>query len=133
MPAMSISPASLDSRPLADRLRPQRVTEVVGQDHLLAPGKPLRRALDEGPLHSMVLWGPPGTGKTTIAQLIARTADAEFTALSAVLSGVKDIRAAVEAARAAGARSSSSTRCTGSTRRSRMRSCRTSRTARSSS
>ncbi|MBI4696567.1 MAG: replication-associated recombination protein A [Gammaproteobacteria bacterium] len=100
MRAMSTSPASLDSRPLADRLRPQRVSEVVGQDHLLAPGKPLRRALDEGPLHSMVLWGPPGTGKTTIAQLIARTADAEFSALSAVLSGVKDIRAAVEAARA---------------------------------
>ena len=98
---MSTASTTLDTRPLADRLRPRQVTEIVGQDHLLGPGKPLRRAIDEGPLHAMVLWGPPGTGKTTIARLLARQADAEFTALSAVLSGVKDIRAAVDRARAA--------------------------------
>jgi putative ATPase len=89
-----------DHRPLADRLRPNRVEEVIGQDHILAPGKPLRRAIESGQLHSMVLWGPPGTGKTTLARLIANHCNAEFGTLSAVLSGVKDIRAAVEAARA---------------------------------
>jgi len=84
--------------PLAERLRPQAIEDVVGQDHLLGPGKPLRHALDAGSLHSLVLWGPPGTGKTTIAKLIARLADAEFIEVSAVLSGVKEIRAAVEQA-----------------------------------
>ena len=73
----------------------------MGQRHLLAPGKPLREAIENGQLHSMILWGPPGTGKTTLARLIARRADAEFIALSAVMAGVKDIRAAVEHARAA--------------------------------
>jgi putative ATPase len=85
-----------DTRPLADRLRPQSLDEVVGQEHLLAPGKTLRRMLDGQHLHSMILWGPPGTGKTTLARLIAKRCDAEFMALSAVMAGVKDIRAAVE-------------------------------------
>jgi putative ATPase len=86
-------------RPLADRMRPRNLEEFVGQSHLLAPGKPLRQALDGGRLHSMVLWGPPGTGKTTLARLIAGRAEAQFLALSAVMAGVKDIRAAVELAR----------------------------------
>ncbi len=81
-------------------MRPLRLDEVVGQQHLLGPGKPLRRALAAGQLHSMVLWGPPGVGKTTIAQLIAHCVDAQFLAVSAVLSGVKEIRAAIEAAKA---------------------------------
>lgn len=93
------------SRPLADRMRPRSLEEVVGQQHLLAPGKPLRRALESGQLHSLILWGPPGTGKTTLARLIARRADAQFLQLSAVMAGVKDIRAAVETARAARAAS----------------------------
>jgi putative ATPase len=87
-------------RPLADRLRPQRLDEFVGQAHLLGPGAPLRRALEAHRPHSMILWGPPGTGKTTLARLVAGAADAEFVALSAVLAGIKDIRAVVEQARA---------------------------------
>ncbi len=90
-----------DHRPLADRMRPRNVGEFIGQAHLLGCGKPLRRALDEGRLHSMVLWGPPGSGKTTLARIMAVTCDAQFLQLSAVLSGVKDIRAAVEQARVA--------------------------------
>jgi putative ATPase len=86
-------------RPLADRLRPRNLDEFVGQQHLLGPGKPLRLAIEHGRLHSMVLWGPPGTGKTTLARLLAHTAGAEFVTLSAVLAGVKDIRAAVDQAR----------------------------------
>ncbi len=81
--------------PLADLMRPQTLDEVVGQTHLLGPGKPLRVAFESGKLHSMILWGPPGVGKTTLARLMARAFDAEFLALSAVLSGVKDIRDAV--------------------------------------
>lgn len=84
--------------PLAERLRPKTLDEVVGQSHLLGPGKPLRLAFSSGKLPSMILWGPPGVGKTTLARLIANTADAEFIPLSAVLSGVKDIREAVERA-----------------------------------
>jgi putative ATPase len=86
-------------RPLADRLRPQSLDEYVGQSHLLGPGVPLRRALESGRPHSMILWGPPGTGKTTLARLVANGANAEFIALSAVLAGIKDIRAVVEQAR----------------------------------
>ncbi len=86
-------------RPLADRLRPQILDEYVGQSHLLGVGAPLRRALESGRPHSMILWGPPGTGKTTLARLVANGAQAEFIALSAVLAGIKDIRAVVEQAR----------------------------------
>jgi len=84
--------------PLADRLRPKTLDEVVGQPHLLGPGKPLRAAFESGRLHSMILWGPPGTGKTTLARLMADAFDAQFIAISAVLGGVKDIREAVERA-----------------------------------
>jgi putative ATPase len=84
--------------PLADALRPQSLDEVVGQRHLLGPGKSLRLAFESGKPHSMILWGPPGSGKTTLARLMAKAFDAEFIALSAVLSGVKDIREAVQAA-----------------------------------
>jgi putative ATPase len=84
--------------PLAEQLRPKTLDEVVGQAHLLGEGKPLRRAFESGKLPSMILWGPPGVGKTTLARLIANTADAEFIPLSAVLSGIKDIREAVERA-----------------------------------
>ncbi len=91
-----------DSRsiPLAERMRPRTIDEVVGQGHVLGPGKPLRHALQTGRLHSLILWGGPGTGKTTLARLMARCADAEFIALSAVMAGVKDIRAAIDEARA---------------------------------
>ncbi len=84
--------------PLADRLRPQKLEDVIGQAHLLGPGKPLRLAFESGKPHSMILWGPPGSGKTTLARLMARIFNTEFIALSAVLSGVKDIREAVERA-----------------------------------
>ena len=86
--------------PLAEALRPQSLDDVVGQQHLIGPGKPLRLAFDSGKLHSMILWGPPGSGKTTLARLMAKAFDAEFIALSAVFSGVKDIREAVQAAEA---------------------------------
>lgn len=84
--------------PLAERLRPQTLDEVIGQSHLLGPGKPLRLAFESKKLHSMILWGPPGVGKTTIARLTAQAFDADFIALSAVLSGVKDIREAIDRA-----------------------------------
>ena len=86
--------------PLAERLRPQHIDEVVGQRHLLAPGRPLRVAFDAGRLPSMILWGPPGVGKTTLARLLAGATGAHFIVLSAVLSGVKEIREAVEQAQA---------------------------------
>ena len=81
--------------PLAERLRPKHINEVIGQSHLLGPGRPLRLAFESGKLHSMILWGPPGVGKTTLARLMASAFDAEFVPLSAVLSGVKDIREAI--------------------------------------
>lgn len=84
--------------PLAERLRPNTIDEVIGQQHILGPGKPLRVAFESGEPHSMILWGPPGVGKTTLARLMAEGFNAEFIALSAVLSGVKDIREAVERA-----------------------------------
>jgi len=80
-------------------MRPRSLDEFVGQQQVLGPGKPLRHAIESGQLHSLILWGPPGTGKTTLARLIAQKADAQFIALSAVMAGVKDIRAAVETAR----------------------------------
>ena len=84
--------------PLAEQMRPQRIDDVVGQAHLVGPGKPLRLAVESGRPHSMILWGPPGVGKTTLARLLAHTFEAEFIALSAVFSGVKDIREAVDQA-----------------------------------
>src|SRR3990167_5891824 len=81
--------------PLAERLRPKHIDEVIGQSHLLGEGRPLRLAFQSGKLHSMILWGPPGVGKTTLARLMAQAFDAEFVPLSAVLSGVKDIRDAI--------------------------------------
>jgi putative ATPase len=86
-------------RPLADRMRPRKLDEMIGQTHLLGPEKPLRRAIEAHNLHSMIFWGPPGTGKTTLARMIADHANAQFLSLSAVLSGVKDIRAAIEQAK----------------------------------
>ena len=89
---------ALPAAPLAEKLRPRSLDEIVGQKHLLGPGKPLRIAFESGQPHSMILWGPPGSGKTTLARLMAIAFEAEFIALSAVLSGVKDIREAVVAA-----------------------------------
>jgi putative ATPase len=85
--------------PLADRMRPRRLDEVAGQEHLVAPGAPLRELLDRGVVPSMVFWGPPGTGKTTLARLVASTSACEFAQVSAVMAGVKDIREAVARAR----------------------------------
>ncbi|WP_417500478.1 replication-associated recombination protein A [Marinobacter sp.] len=86
-------------RPLAARMRPESLEDYVGQAHLVGPGKPLRRAVEQGQLHSMILWGPPGVGKTTFARLLASVGNLSFETVSAVLSGVKDIRAIVERAR----------------------------------
>src|SRR5690554_210534 len=86
-------------QPLAARMRPATLDDYVGQKHLVGPGKPLRRAVEQGQLHSMILWGPPGVGKTTFARLLASVGNLSFETVSAVLSGVKDIRAIVERAR----------------------------------
>jgi len=86
-------------RPLADRMRPRKIQHFFGQSHLLAEGKPLRQAISQGKAHSMIFWGPPGTGKTTLARIIAETTESHFIALSAVMAGVKDIRKAVADAR----------------------------------
>lgn len=91
--------ADEDFRPLAARMRPMTVEQYIGQKHVLGEGKPLRRALEAGHIHSMILWGPPGTGKTTLAEVAANYANAEVERVSAVTSGVKDIRAAIEKAR----------------------------------
>jgi putative ATPase len=102
-----VSSASLEllfadiAAPLAERLRPKTLDDVIGQQHLLGSGKPLRVAFESGRLHSMILWGPPGVGKTTLARLMADAFEAQFIAMSAVLGGVKDIRDAVERAQAA--------------------------------
>ncbi|MFK0569808.1 replication-associated recombination protein A [Endozoicomonas sp.] len=92
-------PAANRYEPLAARMRPRTLDEYLGQEHILARGKPLREALEQGMLHSMIFWGPPGVGKTTLARLIATKTDAHFETLSAVLSGVKDIREAVARAK----------------------------------
>ncbi|MEO8400256.1 MAG: replication-associated recombination protein A [Gammaproteobacteria bacterium] len=92
---------NVEFQPLAARIRPESVDKFVGQSHLLGPGKPLRRAIEQGVLHSMILWGPPGTGKTTLAQLMANRVNARFEKISAVFSGVKDIRAVVDEAKRA--------------------------------
>jgi len=92
-----------DLRPLADRMRPHRLEDFVGQSHLLAPGKPLYEAIAAGQPHSMILWGPPGTGKTTLARLIAQRSRSQLIALSAVQAGIKEVREAVEQARQAAA------------------------------
>ena len=86
-------------RPLADRMRPTTLAEFFGQQHVLAEGGALRQAIEAGNLHSMVFWGPPGTGKTTLAKIIAHSTNAAFISISAVLSGVKDIRSAIEQAK----------------------------------
>ena len=96
----SVQQRPLADRPLADRMRPRSIADIVGQPQVLGPGKPLRVALETGRLHSMVLWGPPGSGKTTLARLVAQGSDAQFIALSAVMAGIKDVRAAVEKAQA---------------------------------
>ncbi|WNL44575.1 replication-associated recombination protein A [Dyella sp. BiH032] len=93
-------PESDDLKPLAERMRPRSLDEIVGQQRVLAPGKALRRALEAGRVHSMVLWGPPGCGKTTLALLVARYADADFRAISAVLSGLPEVRKALAEAEA---------------------------------
>jgi putative ATPase len=107
MPRKTAAPASANLfaepeglKPLAERMRPREIGEIVGQTRLVAPGKPLRRAVESGHVHSMILWGPPGCGKTTLALLLARYADAQFRAISAVLSGLADVRAALDEAAA---------------------------------
>ena len=90
---------SSDFRPLAARMRPQNLDQYIGQQHILGADKPLRKAILAGHCHSMILWGPPGTGKTTLAELMAHYCQAEVERLSAVTSGIKEIRAAIDKAK----------------------------------
>ncbi|MDY7025479.1 MAG: AAA family ATPase, partial [Pseudomonadota bacterium] len=85
-------------QPLAAKLRPSSLEQFVGQSHLIGEGKPLQRVIEHGDVHSMIFWGPPGVGKTTLAQIIAQQAEADFIPISAVLSGVKEIREAIKQA-----------------------------------
>jgi putative ATPase len=101
LPLEDAPPPPGEGAPLAERLRPRTLDEVIGQQHLLGAGKPLRAAFESGRLHSMILWGPPGVGKTTLALLVANSFSAQFIAISAVLGGVKDIREAVDRAKVA--------------------------------
>ena len=109
--ATDLFPVANPATPLAERLRPKTVEEVVGQRHLLGPGKPLAVAFGSGKPHSMILWGPPGSGKTSLARLMADAFNADFIAISAVLAGVKDIRDAVARAEATLAQSGRHTSC----------------------
>ncbi len=93
--APNLFPESDALKPLAERMRPRTLDEIVGQTRLLGPGTALRRSIEAGHVHSMVLWGPPGCGKTTLALLLAKYAKAEFRAISAVLSGIAEVRAAL--------------------------------------
>ena len=100
VPTAGLFPESDDLKPLAERMRPRTLDEIVGQQRLVGPATALRRAIEAGHVHSMILWGPPGCGKTTLALLLARYAEAEFRAISAVLSGLPDVRIALAEAEA---------------------------------
>lgn len=104
-----MKPVADSFQPLATRMRPRTIEEFIGQSHVLGTGKPLRRAIEQGVLHSMILWGPPGTGKTTLAQIMAAKTEARFERLSAIFSGVKDIRKVVEESKAARAENNQAT------------------------
>src|SRR5699024_1583896 len=106
---MQLEPSRADGRPLADRMRPAQLEEYVGQEHILGANKPLSRVLAAGRMHSMILWGPPGTGKTTLARLLADRVDLRFMQISAVMAGVKDIRASVAQAQETRAQSGQGT------------------------
>ena len=103
MPTPPPAPSLFDQprdTPLAERLRPTTLDELVGQEKVVGPGMPLRAAIERDRLHSLILWGPPGCGKTTLARMLAKASQAEFAQLSAVTSGIADVRAVVEGARA---------------------------------